>query len=80
MSMRPTLLKAGDQVRVDGRVMTFLRRDRQPCRSAVNWFQCEAYRGLNGPSDDGRCTMTDYAVSRHCERVAVQPKAQPHAI
>lgn len=65
--MRPTLLKPGRKVKCSGHVMTFLRRDRQPCRPAVNWFQCDAYRGINGPDDDGRCTMSDYAVSRNVE-------------
>ena len=67
--MRPTLLKAGCQVTCEGRVMTFLRRDTQPFHPAVNWFQCDDYRGLNGPTDDGRCTMSDYRVSRLVERL-----------
>jgi len=70
--MRPTLLKPGRLVKCEGRVMTFLRRETQPCRPAVNWFQCDAYRGLDGAGDDGRCTMSDYRVSRLVEPIPNQ--------
>lgn len=66
--MRPTSLKPGDKVRCGSNVLTFLRRERLDCRPAVNWFQCDAYRGLDGPTDDGRCTMNDARVIRHCTR------------
>lgn len=67
--MKPTLLIPGRVYSVGGiggaRVMTFVRRDRSSCgRPAVNTFQCDAYRGLNGPSDAGLCTMTDHRVAR----------------
>jgi hypothetical protein len=47
--------------------MTFKRRDgrRAGFISATNYFQCDDYRGLNGPNDDGTCTMTDSRVVRH---------------
>jgi hypothetical protein len=70
--MRPTLLKPGQQVVCDGRMMLFVRRDKGYCaRPGVNVFRCDDYRGLNGPADDGTCTMTDYRVSRF-----VNPKPQ----
>lgn len=66
--MRPTLLKPGMKVVVkdcfEDREMTFLRRERQPCRAAVNYFQCDAYRSLYGVADQGICTITDYRISR----------------
>jgi hypothetical protein len=73
--MRPTLLKPGMTVLSEGvfgppREMLFLRRERQPCRAALNYFRCDAYRGINGPTDDGTVTMTDYRVSRF---VSVKP-------
>lgn len=49
-----------------GHAMTFVRRDKAVCgQAAVNWFQCDAYRGMFGPSDDGRCTMTDARVVKN---------------
>lgn len=62
--MRPTLLKPGRKVTCDGRPMTFVRREKNFPQPAVNVFQCDAYRGLNGPDDQGLCTMNDYRVSR----------------
>jgi hypothetical protein len=49
--------------------MTFLRRLRpgfeiQLGRGAECLFQCEAFRGLNGPDDPGRCAMSDARVVR----------------
>ena len=76
--MRPTLLKPGMTVVVDdghaADFMVFVRRDRQPCRPALNWFQCDAYRGINGAGDRGLCTMSDYRVSRF---VTHQPLPSP---
>lgn len=67
--MRPTLLVAGREYQSRGAFTsaypyTFVRRERQPCRAAINIFRCEAFRGLNGPTDDGTVHMTDYEVSR----------------
>lgn len=66
--MKPTSLKPGDQVICSGRRMEFIRRDRQPCRAAVNVLRCDDYRGLNGPADDGTCHMTDHYLSRNVAR------------
>lgn len=74
--MKPTSLKAGDQVECGGRVLTFIRRGAQSCKPAVNVLQGDDYRGLDGPTDDGRCTMSDYDLSRNCERLAAQPVAE----
>lgn len=70
--MKPTLLKPGRKVLVSGILghaqMTFVRRDRACCgQPAVNVFQCDEFRGLNGPEDKGLCTMSDYRVSRFVE-------------
>lgn len=66
--MKPTTLKPGMKVLCDGREMTFVRRDKAYCGTpATNWFQCEDYRGINGPLDDGKCTMSDYRVSRNVQ-------------
>jgi hypothetical protein len=46
--------------------MTFvnrLRRGKEIAGPTENVFICEAYRGLNGPADDGRCTMSDQMFS-----------------
>jgi hypothetical protein len=49
--------------------MTFIRRDRACCgQQARNWFHCADYIGLDGPKDDGRAYMTDYQVSKNCNR------------
>jgi hypothetical protein len=69
--MRPTLLKPGMVVDVNGRRMTFLRREKPYCgRGALSWFQCDAYRGINGPNDDGKCTMTDHYVVKNVKPTA----------
>jgi hypothetical protein len=69
--MKPTMLKPGDKVIVAGvlgkQEMTFLRRDKH---NRQNWFQCELYRGLDGPDDDGKCYLNDYRVSRDVTRKA----------
>jgi hypothetical protein len=49
--------------------MTFIRRLRpgreiQLHGAALCVFQCEEFRGLNGPDDPGRCTMTDARAAR----------------
>ena len=69
--MRPTLLKAGDEVcRTDSKyVYVFVRRipgERSTSGRAKNIFCCDAYRGLDGPNDEGLVEMSDYEVSRRC--------------
>lgn len=54
------------------RTFTFIRRDRQPCRSAVNIFQCDDYRGLNGPDDKGITHLTDYQVTKIIQPIAAK--------
>lgn len=45
--------------------MEFVRRDKNTRgQGAINIFRCDAYRGLYGPDDDGKCTVTDFRVSR----------------
>ncbi len=72
--MKPSLLKPGQRVvmsRTFGAPveLTFIRRLRPGFeiplgRGAECHFQCEAFRGLNGPDEPGRCTMTDARVVR----------------
>jgi hypothetical protein len=67
---RPSKLRPGTRVLCGGRVMTFL--ERQPGYGPLgprSLFQCDDYRGLNGPNDDGKCTMTDPYVVANCRRV-----------
>ncbi len=67
--MRPKLLKPGMQVRMDGRLMTFVRRFPAQCgRGAENIFQCADYVGLYGPDDRGITRASDHHVSRHCTK------------
>ncbi len=72
--MKPTLLVPGRDYACDGRLMTFVRRDKGFPQPAVNVFQCEDYRGLNGPTDDGKCTMNDARVVRHVAPVGSAEK------
>jgi len=62
--MKARLLKPGQQVVSDGRVMTFVRRLWPHCQPPVNVFQCEDYRALTGPEDQGLCEMSDARVAR----------------
>lgn len=72
--MKPALLKPGQRVILAGAFgapveMTFLRRlrpgfDLQLGRGAECLFQCEAFRGINGSEDSGRCSMSDARVVR----------------
>lgn len=43
----------------------FVRREpAEGGRSAVNYIRIPAQAGLNGPDDDGTCTMSDYDLRR----------------
>lgn len=69
--MRPTSLKPGSRVICNGREYEFIRRDRaQGGQPAVNVLRGDHLRGLYGPTDDGKCTMTDFYLSRNCRRAA----------
>ena len=63
--MRPSTLNPGDIVLGDNRRMTFVRRDR---RLGFCLFQCDDYRGMNGPEDRGITEATDQYVTRHFAR------------
>jgi hypothetical protein len=66
--MKPTLLRRGMKVLCDGRTMTCVRRDKaQCCQPATCWFQCDDYCAMNGPGDNGLCTMSDARVLRPVE-------------
>jgi len=71
--MRPTQLKPGDEVYCAGsnHVYVFVKRipsERSPSGKPKNIFRCDAYRGLDGPNDEGLFEMSDYEVSRRCTR------------
>lgn len=77
--MRPTQLKPGDQVCKVGSKHTyvFVRRivsGRSTSGKTKNIFRCEAFRGLDGPNDEGLVEMSDYEVSRHCSRIKTTSK------
>lgn len=70
--MHPAKLKPGDKVMVAciGAVTTrtayFVRREpaRGKGRPAKNWLRFPDFAGLDGPQDEGLCTMSDYELSR----------------
>jgi hypothetical protein len=71
--MRPTLLKPGDKVRRkdSSHEYVFVKRipaERSVSGAAKNIFQCDVFRGLDGPDDQGLVEMSDYIVSRECSR------------
>ena len=72
--MKPTSLHPGTAVVIEGRRMTFIRRDRDT-RPPQNVFQCNDFIGLDGAEDNGLCTVTDYRVSRFM-KPATQKGAQ----
>ncbi len=71
--MKPTLLKPGDEITRTGSPHTyvFVKRipaERSPSGRTKNIFRCDAFRGLDGPEDEGLVEMSDYEVSRRCKR------------
>jgi hypothetical protein len=74
--MKPTLLKAGDEVCATDRkhVYIFVKRipgERSTSGRPKNIFRCDAFRGLDGPNDEGLFEMSDYDVSR---RYTLKPR------
>jgi len=66
--MKPTTLKPGDRVTMEGtrHPLIFNKRiPRQGNRPAINLFHCKEFIGLNGPDDDGAVEVSD-AVIRRC--------------
>ncbi len=71
--MRPKLLKPGDEIICAGsrHVYVFVKRipaERSPSGRPKNIFRCDAYRGLDGPTDEGLFEMSDYDVTTRCTR------------
>ncbi len=71
--MRPTLLKPGDEVCCTDSKYTYVFVKRIPRENSIsgrpkNIFRCDAFRGLDGPDDQGLLEMSDYDVSRRCTR------------
>ncbi len=72
--MRPTMLRPGDRVRRSGSKYEYVFVKRIPAERSIsgrakNIFQVDIFRGLEGPEDQGHVEMSDYVVSRHCERM-----------
>ncbi|MCO1335341.1 hypothetical protein MO867_13465 [Microbulbifer sp. OS29] len=76
--MRPSQLKAGDQIQYRSifgteRVAIFQKRipSRGKGQPAKNYLRFPEFAGLNGPDDDGTCVVSDYDLSRR-GRLAVR--------
>lgn len=69
--MKPSTLRPGMQVRrsdrPDGPLLTFVRRSDSRRLSVL---QCDAYRGLDGPDDEGLVHVSDWDMTRKYARVA----------
>lgn len=67
----PSKLKPGDMVRRKDRanapIFKFVGRRGSYCHC-----QCDAYRGLVSPSDEGFVDVSDWDMARRYERVFVQ--------
>ncbi|HEY3863767.1 MAG TPA: hypothetical protein VGO59_17970 [Verrucomicrobiae bacterium] len=64
--MKATTLKPGQEVRLHGRKMTFVKRLRgghDICGAARNVFRCPDYAGLNGPKDAGLVEFSDQMLA-----------------
>lgn len=48
-----------------------LRHGRETNGPTVNLFQCDDYRGLDGPGDKGLCTLSDHNVAKHARPTTV---------
>ncbi|MBA1443777.1 MAG: hypothetical protein M3H12_02645 [Chromatiales bacterium] len=71
--MRPSKIRQGAEIIVSpefggGKPVHAFYMKRVPARGrgrpAVNYLRFPSYAGLNGPDDDGTCTMSDYDLSR----------------
>jgi hypothetical protein len=67
--MKPTSLKPGDEVcrAFSEHVYVFVKRipsERSSSGRPKNIFQCDAFRGLDGPDDQGMVEISDHKVSR----------------
>lgn len=69
--MRARFLTRGQPVKVDGRVMIFLMRHKDGPACVRNCFQCEDFRGMNGPKDIGLTTMSDHYFAKHATPTTV---------
>ncbi len=76
-NVRPAQLKPGDEVCCSGskHVSVFVKRipsERSPSGRPKNIFRRDAFRGLDGPDDEGLFEMSDCEVSRRCSRAVVK--------
>jgi hypothetical protein len=68
--MKPSALRTGMTVRrkdnPSAPVLTFVARS---AHARVSTLQSDAYRGLDGPDDEGHVHVSDWDMSRKYERV-----------
>lgn len=66
--MKARFLTLGQPVKISlfggPRIYTFLGRSRTQSGCFKSLFQCDDFRGQNGPNDLGLCTMTDQRVAK----------------
>ena len=70
--MKPSMLKKGDELTIksaSGEQIAFFmyRVPAEAGQKAMNYLRVPCYAGLNGPSDNGTCQMSDYDLSRRGE-------------
>lgn len=64
ITMKPSKMKPGQEIRINGRVGFYVRRSpTQSGRPAINIIRVPDYAGLNGPDDNGLCQLSDYDFS-----------------
>jgi len=70
ITMKPSKIKPGQEIRINGRIGFYVRRyPTQSGRPAINIIRVPDYAGLNGPDDDGSCQISDYDFSHKVTRI-----------
>lgn len=65
--MKVSWLKPGRRYLCGDRFYTFIARHRRGHETSgrtYSVFQCDDFRGMNGPTDDGRVHLTDHEVNK----------------
>lgn len=73
--MRPSTIRPGTKLIVrlalgsGSLIAYFVKRIPAECgRKAINYLRFPDFAGQDGLEDDGTCQMSDYDVSRRCDR------------
>ena len=73
--MRPSKIRPGTKLIVrlalgsGTRIAYFVKRIPAECgRKAINYVRFPDFAGVDDPAYDGTCQMSDYDVSRRCDR------------